>query len=78
MPSFGLNILPTDSLVQAILDVDTDIFTESIPMDVEKETDTRSLFYLTFFRLSQSVLSSFNVISTRRARYSIRRGYRNQ
>ena len=67
MPSFGLNILPTDSLVQAILDVDTDIFTESIPMDVEKETDTRSLFYLTFFRLSQSVLSSFNVISTRRA-----------
>ena len=52
MPSFGLNILPTDSLVQAILDVDTDIFTESIPMDVEKETDTRSLFYLTFFLLS--------------------------
>ena len=64
MPSFGLNIHPTAALVQAILDVDIHIFSESIPMDVEKETDTRSFFfYLTFFRLSYTVFSSHNVIS---------------
>ena len=51
MPSFGLNILPTATLVQAVLDVDTHIFSESIPIDVEKETDTRSFFLLGFLSI---------------------------
>jgi hypothetical protein len=52
VPSFGLDIFPTAAFIQAVLDVDTHVFSESIPMDVEKETDTRSFFYLTFSRLS--------------------------
>jgi hypothetical protein len=51
VPSFGLNILPTVVLIQAILDVDTNILSESIPMDVEKETDTRSFSLLVFLSI---------------------------
>ncbi|KAF8804211.1 proline-rich protein [Phlegmacium glaucopus] len=38
--SFGLNILPTAALIQAILDVDTCIFSEPIPMGIEKDADS--------------------------------------
>ena len=47
--SFGLDILPPAALVQAILDVDTRIFSESIRMDVEKGTDARSLCSFCYF-----------------------------
>ena len=63
MPSFGLNVLPTTALVQAILDVDTHTFSESIPMDVDKETGTRSFFLLGFFFDRLTLFSSHNVIS---------------
>ena len=63
MPSFGLNILPINALVQAILDVDTHIVSESISMDVEKETDTRSVFFCKLGFLS-IVLCFFIIVPT--------------
>lgn len=64
--SFGLNIFPTTALVQVVLDVDTSIFSEPNPMDVEKEKDidARSLFYSTFPPSSYAMSSSRNVIFT--------------
>jgi hypothetical protein len=41
---FGLNTPPTTALVQAILDVDAHILSESIPMDVIK-----NLIHVRFF-----------------------------
>lgn len=60
--SFGLNIFPTVVLVQAILDVDTNIFSEPIQMDVVNDTPTCWLFYSAFLRCSYTVFSSCNII----------------
>ena len=55
LSSFSLNILPTTALVQAILDVDTHVLSESIPMEIpmelEKEADSGSFFLLCFLSI---------------------------